>query len=665
MEKIQWLEESHNIVDIIHGVIPYNGLESKIIENAIFSRLHRVLQSSLAYLTYPSNKVHRYEHSIGVMHLSGTFFFHSICNSTNENVQKLINEVGNALSAWLKDDTPKNGLFSGTLADIKKDVKSYIFCSSEEKRTYPDCDLFHKNTPANLRQEQLFVYYVTYEAIRLVGLLHDIGHLPYSHITEFALKRLYREVKTIDEPSLTNKQKKFLDMMSAYLPLSGEETQIHEVIGQKLVEKIFESIREELPTRYNLENLFIISTFFLTKEILKSTSTSNNIFSDLHRIVDGVIDCDRMDYCCRDLYCSGISKEFPRYERIFHTVQIYYKSLPKTENEIIDDREKCCFTFSTKALGQIEALLLRRWEDFTTINYHHSVHKHELLLELVIYQLGDDELKNDLVDPKTEIQNTTVGILPFEISSVWDAIASIQSAGAVDIMISQLDDEWLNTLLKYKYFQKYGTDYSARSLNCNDKEWNRLDELISGQKHYRSLFKRSGGFHRFDNAFYTKYFGRTPDGNSNKYFFDSQLKCFLENNPKYSSAQYYRDVNKELGEWSQTKEAFEKYHIIDCFLDDNDFSPGIKAKDMESIYIISTLSNQSIAPLKERSTIDESIKNQKALFPSFHIYYLPRYDTEHGGYYTVPTEELQNKIAEIMSNHMKCFLPTSENVTNS
>ena len=41
MDRIQWIEDSHNVVDIIHGVIPYNGLEANIIENVIFSLTHQ------------------------------------------------------------------------------------------------------------------------------------------------------------------------------------------------------------------------------------------------------------------------------------------------------------------------------------------------------------------------------------------------------------------------------------------------------------------------------------------------------------------------------------------------------------------------------------------------------------------------------------------------
>ena len=56
------MEKSKTIQDIIHGTIVYSGLESEIIRTPIFTRLQRVSQSSLAFLTFPSNKVKRFEH---------------------------------------------------------------------------------------------------------------------------------------------------------------------------------------------------------------------------------------------------------------------------------------------------------------------------------------------------------------------------------------------------------------------------------------------------------------------------------------------------------------------------------------------------------------------------------------------------------------------------
>ena len=144
----KWMNESHNIVDIIHGVIPYNGLEAKIIESTIFSRLHRIFQSSLAYLTFPSNKVHRHEHSMGVMHLSGMFFFHSICNSRPEEIKTLLDEVYAELKVWLDGADAVNYLKSSAVSDLQQDKDAYLRPKDDKKITYPDCALYRQH---NLR----------------------------------------------------------------------------------------------------------------------------------------------------------------------------------------------------------------------------------------------------------------------------------------------------------------------------------------------------------------------------------------------------------------------------------------------------------------------------------------------------------------------------------
>lgn len=669
MPKLDWMNESHNIVDIIHGVIPYNGLEAKIIENTMFSRLHRIFQSSLAYLTFPSNKVHRHEHSMGVMHLSGLFFFHSICNSRQVEINLLLDEIYTEFENWLDGGNAAEYLTSSALTDLREEKGAYLRPKDEEKITYPDCDLYRQFTPVNLKPENRFLYYTVYEAVRLVGLLHDIGHLPYSHITEFALQRLYQDAKVQSENEDhkdNNELKEFLQIMRPYETNNGHKSQIHEMIGQELVKKIFISIKEEIGSSYGTYPLFMAAVFYLSGQILKATPGENTIYSDLHRIVDGVIDSDRMDYCYRDLYCAGISKELPQCERIFNSVQILYRSPPSIEKELssgtkVAERERCYFSFTSKALGQIDTLLQKRWDDFSFINYHHRVHKHELLLELTIYQLGREALGlEQLRKEPGGAQGKANGGIPSDISYLWRTVGAVQKPGAVDILISQVDDEWLNSLLKHHFFKTYGESYEARRKYHNDPGWNRLDELITGQKHYHSLFKRTGGFRRFDRDFRAEYDGSTPNENDTQYFFDNKLRELVKINPKNGIiAQYYMSVNERLVSWLGSSEAKEM-GIFDCCLDENNFSVGIGANDMESIYIVSSQAENESAPLKGRSNISNSLNSQKDLFPSFHVYFLPEYDPIGNTYRKANISRFRFIIAGIMAKCMKEMLDAAK-----
>ena len=76
------------INDSIHGLIRLSEFEKQIISSVGFNRLHDVYQNSTVYLTYPSNRTKRFEHSIGTMKLCSDMFFYSIENATEDNIIK-------------------------------------------------------------------------------------------------------------------------------------------------------------------------------------------------------------------------------------------------------------------------------------------------------------------------------------------------------------------------------------------------------------------------------------------------------------------------------------------------------------------------------------------------------------------------------------------------
>ncbi|MFQ5573741.1 MAG: HD domain-containing protein [Nitrosopumilaceae archaeon] len=66
------MKKTHlDVIDPIHDFIRVSGPELKIIDNPIFQRLRRIRQLSGAHLTYPGAQHTRFEHSLGVMHISG------------------------------------------------------------------------------------------------------------------------------------------------------------------------------------------------------------------------------------------------------------------------------------------------------------------------------------------------------------------------------------------------------------------------------------------------------------------------------------------------------------------------------------------------------------------------------------------------------------------
>ena len=652
------MTSTREIADIIHGSIAYSGIEQSIIDTPIFNRLHRILQSSLVYLTYPSNKVKRFEHSMGTMHLAGRFFMQSICNSSSEVLDQFFAEVNIKLISW------NSTVDRQEISFISRSVFQEFRGKKILDVPWPECRLYSQNTPANLKPDYLLGYYVVYQAIRLAGLLHDVGHLPYSHILEHSLHTLYQKVLQIPDTDRNEAHNYFLDVMKKYCASSDTEIAIHEELGKRFVDKIFECITEALPKTETKEFYFLAAVLYFTKAILAADEGSNSLFSDLHRIVAGTLDCDRMDYCCRDEYCAGTSKELPDYSSIFSTINIVYRDpdqgilYPEAEP---DSRTRCYFAPSTKALTQVEALLSKRWKIFSTINYHHRVHKHELLLEEVLAELGLAEM----ADGKKPEELTNV--LPLKVSSIWQLVAQMEDTAPIEYIALQLDDSWLDTLLKHKYFETYGDRYLSFSKNGKDIMWHRLDELISGQKHYRSLIKHSGSFRQLDEYAYgnlvkyasADFFKKHPNpqyaqyiNKIGEYLFNRVLR--MQASGKQLRHQFFEIFNQHMQALTR---AGNSYHIADCFLADSSFSMGISLTD--SLYISSP--GQKIKPFIHYSALYNVLSCEKKLLPSFHIYYLPEYDVGHSEYRTVDEEAFLKAVAKEFAESFIEFIKLRSN----
>jgi len=112
----------YEIRDIIYGFITYDDWEREIINHPVFQRLRRIKQLSLTDMIYPGANHTRFEHSLGVMHLSALFFD----NIVSKRKQFL------------------------------KDVLNFNESGFERER----------------------------RIIRFAALLHDIGHSPFSHSGE-------------------------------------------------------------------------------------------------------------------------------------------------------------------------------------------------------------------------------------------------------------------------------------------------------------------------------------------------------------------------------------------------------------------------------------------------------------------------------------------------
>ena len=628
--------KSQQMTDIIHGLIPYSGIEHAVISTPIFNRLHRVLQSSLVFLTYPSNKVKRFEHSVGVMHLAGSTFFHSICNAEELILKEFLSKVSDEIIAWRKNlDFSKYSFVSKELRNKYKD-------NSILQATVPASNFYNSFYPKNLPSEYVFSYYVVFQAIRLAGLLHDVGHLPYSHILEHSLKKMYLTIKR--KKDISDVEAEFIQIMQRFA--EGDD-EIHEEIGKLLVDNIRSSIIESISDRSDPNIYYFLVSFDFAEKIICSKNSDNTIFSDLHLITASVLDSDRLDYCSRDAFCSGTDKSIFSYDRLLST----YK-LKKINNEGVP---RYFFCPQTKVLSSVEELLRKRKSIFEEINYHHRVHKHEILLEEVISTLGIRELES--MQQVDELSNT----LPLKISSIWKLIAKLKSSNDwPEYQIIQLDDSWLDTLLKHCFFDIYGADYLSLRKYGNDILWNKFDELISSTKRYHSFLKRTSDFREFDKLFFT-YLKENIDSMdnfiSNKIPALTTYSSFYE---KYHSfifnycieilcitdthkQRFFENFELELN--SLLKD--EDLSINNCLLRSCMFSFGYKTAKTP-LYLYN--SDDTEIKIEQTSSQLEIFQQERALSPIFHLYYLPEYNTSYNAYKEISTKQFMKVLSTAAIN---------------
>lgn len=211
----------HIFRDPIHGFIKVYDIERKIIDTSVFQRLRRIKQLGTTYLVYHGADHTRFAHSIGTMELANRVF--------NTIVEK--DGIGDKIVEWTSDRT-------------------------------------------QVQRKQAL--------IRLVALLHDIGHPAFSHVGE----------KELFKPGLSHKQ------YSARI------------------------IREHPELRQVLESQEIQEMDITPDKIADFILGNVDVDPLLQQIIDGPLDVDKMDYLWRDSYHTGVHYGRFDIDRLINTLII-------------------------------------------------------------------------------------------------------------------------------------------------------------------------------------------------------------------------------------------------------------------------------------------------------------------------------------------------------
>jgi len=105
------------IKDAIHGYIKIYDHEKKIIDTPIFQRLRRIKQNTAVHYAYPCATHTRFSHSLGVMHVAGTFTQHLLEQIPNVSLNKK-KKYYYLMRLWGLTHDIGHGPFSHTFDDV-------------------------------------------------------------------------------------------------------------------------------------------------------------------------------------------------------------------------------------------------------------------------------------------------------------------------------------------------------------------------------------------------------------------------------------------------------------------------------------------------------------------------------------------------------------------
>jgi HD superfamily phosphohydrolase len=334
--------------DPLYGYIYYSALEEAILSHRLVLRLHHIRQNGAAFLTYPSIRVHRFEHSLGAMHVAGLLFKHAVEFSTDAQIDRHLVEVVEAILGQ-NIDTAKQEL---------------------EKAGPRGEDLIGRDGLYKLhnlhitRDKNAFAKLLMFQAIRLASLVHDIGHPPFSHTFEVALKQV-----------------------------SGEIYEDHEHVGLELLELVIADLEKDLHgTQYFLAR----KVLEITKSIIDKKNKHHWRVEGVATIISGDIDSDRLDYVRRDTVSAGLTTNAYDLGRIVDAV--------KLEGQLVDGKQTALYLiFTADALSTIETFFSVRFHQYRWMLWHHNVVRQNMILILIIklmrqISFSERELQNSVSD---------------------------------------------------------------------------------------------------------------------------------------------------------------------------------------------------------------------------------------------------------------------------
>jgi len=211
------------------------------------------------------------------------------------------------------------------------------------------------------KKDQSMMDEQTIRELRLAGLLHDIGHGPFSHISELVFGQLpdvEKELKS--NPKFSKVSSKPHEMLS------------HMITTSKCLKDFYEDELSFETEPIDLNNVANI--------IVGDMENSDNAY--ISDIINGAFDADKLDYIPRDCYFTGLKMEVD-IDRIMYTVSIDTNKTFERQGLMID----------IGGAPFIEQILFNKMMLFTSLYHHHKVRTLECMFLSIFEACKDHKLE--------------------------------------------------------------------------------------------------------------------------------------------------------------------------------------------------------------------------------------------------------------------------------
>ena len=230
------------------------------------------------------------------------------------------------------------------------------------------------------------------QELRVASLIHDIGHGPYSHVTEPLLKKL------------TGKGHDDI----GFALFNDRNEQAKEKNAKSTAKTIKETIEE-----YGLDKRRIQS-------IIKGEKAEDQRQRDLSRILNGEIDVDKMDYLVRDSYYTGVAYGVVDNIRLIQGLDFFNEELVITEKGILP----------------AEYLLFSRFLMHPTVYNHHTGRIAQLMLLNAL-----EAFITSVAESESEVKDCATALRTMDDSEI--NIALRNAHGYPQAMITRINERRL------------------------------------------------------------------------------------------------------------------------------------------------------------------------------------------------------------------------------